>query len=157
MRCHAGAVHGDCRGRTCCAALRPRPASVVMATRLGRLRGATTAYRPGIHREPSVRLTKAGGQIQPAMPFSFSNFHFCLFKSVKLIQSSNFHRKFRIIQSKLLRLCLDIVLQVCSLSPSRREPFLGYASLGQGDILDCRVLSLPQTVLFLNFLLKLYN
>jgi hypothetical protein len=36
----------------------------------------------------------------------------------------------------LIRLCLDIVLQVCSFSPSRREPFLRSAPLGQGAVLD---------------------
>jgi hypothetical protein len=41
----------------------------------------------------------------------------------------------------LLRLCLDVVLQVCSLSPSRRELFLRSASLGQGAILDRRVIA----------------
>jgi hypothetical protein len=36
----------------------------------------------------------------------------------------------------LLRFCLDIVLQVCSLSPYVHEPCLRLASLGQSDILD---------------------
>jgi hypothetical protein len=37
----------------------------------------------------------------------------------------------------LLRLCLVIVLYVCSLFPFRRDPFLTMASLGQGAALDC--------------------
>jgi hypothetical protein len=37
----------------------------------------------------------------------------------------------------MLKLCLDVVLQVCSLSPFQREPFLRSAFLGQGVILDC--------------------
>jgi hypothetical protein len=36
----------------------------------------------------------------------------------------------------LLRLFLDVVFQVCSLYPSRREPFLWSAPLEQGVILD---------------------
>jgi hypothetical protein len=36
----------------------------------------------------------------------------------------------------MLRLCLDVVLQVCSISPFQREPLLRSASLGQGAILD---------------------
>jgi hypothetical protein len=39
----------------------------------------------------------------------------------------------------LLGLCLDVVLQACSLSPSWREPFLRSASLEQGVVLDRRV------------------
>jgi hypothetical protein len=43
-----------------------------------------------------------------------------------------------------LRLFLDIVLQVCSLSlPFTREPFLRSASVGQDVILDRRVFVLP--------------
>jgi hypothetical protein len=42
------------------------------------------------------------------------------------------------------RLCLDVVLQVCSLSPYQREPFLRSACLGQGAILDRQMFSLPQ-------------
>jgi hypothetical protein len=48
----------------------------------------------------------------------------------------------------LLRLCLDVILHVCSLSPSRREAFLRSASLGQGVILDRRVFFILQIVLF---------
>jgi hypothetical protein len=57
----------------------------------------------------------------------------------------------------LLSLCLDVVLQVCSLSPSRREPFLESASLGHGVVLDRRVFSLPQVHFILFFRLKLCN
>jgi hypothetical protein len=41
----------------------------------------------------------------------------------------------------LLRLCLDVVLHVCSLSPFRREPFLRSAPLGKGAIFDGRVIA----------------
>jgi hypothetical protein len=42
----------------------------------------------------------------------------------------------------LLRLCLDVVLQVCfSLSPSRRELFLRSAPLVQGVVLDQLVIT----------------
>jgi hypothetical protein len=41
----------------------------------------------------------------------------------------------------LLRLCLDIVLHVCSLSSSRREPFFRLASLEQSVVLDRRVIA----------------
>jgi hypothetical protein len=54
----------------------------------------------------------------------------------------------------LLRLCLDVVLQVCSLSPSRREPFLKLTSLGQGAVLDHRVFFLLQIVFILYLPLK---
>jgi hypothetical protein len=36
----------------------------------------------------------------------------------------------------LLRLCIDVVLQVHSVTPYWREPFLRSAFLGQGAILD---------------------
>jgi hypothetical protein len=45
-------------------------------------------------------------------------------------------------------LCLDIVFQVCSLSPYRCEPFLKSAFLGQGVILDRRVSSLSKNVFY---------
>jgi hypothetical protein len=54
----------------------------------------------------------------------------------------------------LLRLCLDVVLQVCSLSPNRREPFFRLTFLGQGATLDRRVPSLPQNVFILYLPLK---
>jgi hypothetical protein len=57
----------------------------------------------------------------------------------------------------LLRLCLNVVLQVCSLSPSRRKPFLRSASLGQGVILNRRVFSLLQIIFILYLPLKLCN
>jgi hypothetical protein len=41
----------------------------------------------------------------------------------------------------LLTLCLNVVLQVYSLSPSWREPFLRSTSLGQVAALDRRVSS----------------
>jgi hypothetical protein len=36
----------------------------------------------------------------------------------------------------MLRFCLDVVLQVCSPSPSRHELFLSSISLGHGSVLD---------------------
>jgi hypothetical protein len=48
-----------------------------------------------------------------------------------------------------LRVCLDVVLQVCSLSPSQHEPFLRLAYLGQGAILDRQVFSLLQIICIL--------
>jgi hypothetical protein len=57
----------------------------------------------------------------------------------------------------LLRLCLDVILQVYSLSPYRREPFLRSTSLEQGVVLDHRVIPLPQMFLSSIFHLKLYN
>jgi hypothetical protein len=44
----------------------------------------------------------------------------------------------------MIRLCLDVVLRVCSLSPYPCEPFLRSASLGQGAVLDRRVFPLLQ-------------
>jgi hypothetical protein len=41
----------------------------------------------------------------------------------------------------LLRIYLDVVLQVCSLSPSRRVSFLRSASLGQCTVFDRRVIT----------------
>jgi hypothetical protein len=41
----------------------------------------------------------------------------------------------------MLRLCRDVVLQMCSLSPSQREPFLTSARLGQGVILNRQVIA----------------
>jgi hypothetical protein len=49
----------------------------------------------------------------------------------------------------MLRICLDVVLQVFSLSPYRREPFLRSAFLGQGAVLNHLVPSLPQNVFVL--------
>jgi hypothetical protein len=57
----------------------------------------------------------------------------------------------------MLRFCLDVVLHVCSLSPSRCEPFLKSASLGQGVILDRRVFSISQIIFILYLPLKLCN
>jgi hypothetical protein len=57
----------------------------------------------------------------------------------------------------MLRLCLDVVLQVCSLSPSRHEPFLRSASLRQGAILNRRVFSLLQIIFIFYLPLKLCN
>jgi hypothetical protein len=57
----------------------------------------------------------------------------------------------------LLRLWLDVVLQVCYLSPSRRESFLRSASLGQGVILYHRVFLLLQIIFILYLPLKLCN
>jgi hypothetical protein len=54
----------------------------------------------------------------------------------------------------MLRLCLDVVLQMCYLSPSRRESFLRSVSLGQGAVLNHRVFSLPQIIFILNVPLK---
>jgi hypothetical protein len=54
----------------------------------------------------------------------------------------------------LLRLCLDVVLQVCSLSPYWCEPFLRAAFLGQGAVLDRRGSSLSQNVFILYLPLK---
>jgi hypothetical protein len=54
----------------------------------------------------------------------------------------------------LLRLCLDVILQVCSLSPFQRDPFFRSASLGQGAILDHLVFMLPQNIFILYLLLK---
>jgi hypothetical protein len=54
----------------------------------------------------------------------------------------------------LLRLCLDVVLQVYSLSPYQHEPFLRLAFLGQGAVLDHRVSSVPQNVVILYLLIK---
>jgi hypothetical protein len=56
-----------------------------------------------------------------------------------------------------LRLCLNIILQTCSLSPSQREPFLRSAALRQDVILDRRVFSLPQIIFILCLPLKLCN
>jgi hypothetical protein len=44
-----------------------------------------------------------------------------------------------------------------SLSPYRREPFLRSASLGQGVVLDHRVLASAKMFLFSIFCLKLCN
>jgi hypothetical protein len=41
-----------------------------------------------------------------------------------------------LVELYLLRLFLDVILHVFSLSPSRREPFLRSASLGQGVVLN---------------------
>jgi hypothetical protein len=57
----------------------------------------------------------------------------------------------------MLILCLDVILQVCSLSPYRREPFLRSTFLRHGVVLDRQVSSLPQNVLFSIFCIKLYN
>jgi hypothetical protein len=54
----------------------------------------------------------------------------------------------------MLGLCLDVVLQVCSLTTNRREPLLRLAFLGQGVILDHGVSSLPQNVFILYLPLK---
>jgi hypothetical protein len=51
---------------------------------------------------------------------------------------------------------LDVVLQVCSLSPLWRGPFLRLASLGQGAILDHGVFTSAKCILF-SLLLKLCN
>jgi hypothetical protein len=48
-------------------------------------------------------------------------------------------------------------LQVCSLSPYQREPFMRSAFLWQGAVLDHRVSSLPQNAFFSIFCLKLCN
>jgi hypothetical protein len=55
----------------------------------------------------------------------------------------------------LLRICLDVVLQVCSLSPYRRELLLRSAFLVKGAVLDRRVCSLPQNVFILYLPLKI--
>jgi hypothetical protein len=57
----------------------------------------------------------------------------------------------------LLRLCLDVILQVCSLPPSRHESFLRSAFLGQGVVLDHQVFLLSQIVFILYLSLKLCN
>jgi hypothetical protein len=57
----------------------------------------------------------------------------------------------------LLRLYLDVILQVYFLSPYRREPFLRSASPGQGVALDHQVFLLSQNVLILYLSLKLFN
>jgi hypothetical protein len=54
----------------------------------------------------------------------------------------------------LLRLCLDVVLQVFSLSPYRREPLLRSTFLGQGAVFDRLVSSLSQNVFILYLPLK---
>jgi hypothetical protein len=54
----------------------------------------------------------------------------------------------------MLMLCLDVVLQVCSLSPSQCEPFLRSVSLGQGAILDRRVIASVKMSFILYLLLK---
>jgi hypothetical protein len=53
---------------------------------------------------------------------------------------------------QLLMLCLDVILQLCSLS--RRESFLKSASLGQGAVIDRRVFSLSQIIFILYLSLK---
>jgi hypothetical protein len=57
----------------------------------------------------------------------------------------------------LLRLCLNVILQVRSLPPYRREPFLGSTSRGQDVVLDRQVIPLPQIFLSSIFHLKLFN
>jgi hypothetical protein len=51
-------------------------------------------------------------------------------------------------------LYLIVILQVCSLSPSPREPFLMPTSLGQGVVLDHRVFLLSQMCFIFNLKLK---
>jgi hypothetical protein len=45
---------------------------------------------------------------------------------------------------------LLLFLQVCSLSPYRREPFLWSASLGQGAVLDRQVFVSTNVFIFLS-------
>jgi hypothetical protein len=54
-----------------------------------------------------------------------------------------------LVELYLLRLFLDVILHVFSLSPSRREPFLRSASLWQGAVLNHRVFPFSQNILIL--------
>jgi hypothetical protein len=51
----------------------------------------------------------------------------------------------------MLRFCLDIVLQMCSLSPVRRELFLKSTSLGKGAVLDHGVFASAKMYFTLSF------